>query len=127
MSTNGKWIKLYVAIYDEGKPLKHWSLFIDDDSQPMILHAMGSDGNFRFEERSSDARKSQSIKQLVGLDYIHKDNIGHLRYHASKLSLNISHGWNCQDFVIDLIEKAEEEGLIEVSPTTMVAVRRAQD
>ena len=53
-----------------------------EDFIPASFHSIWHGFQYYTE---TDARKSQSIKQLVGLDYIHKDNIGILRCHASKL------------------------------------------
>ncbi len=127
MSDNSELIKLFVAIYDQGVFFKHWSLFIQDESDLIILQATGSDRHFKFEEKSSDARDSKTIKHLVELADIQKHGIARLKHLASTLPLNTSHGWNCQSFVIELVEKAGRQGLITVDPKITEAVLGMQD
>lgn len=122
-SSSSEWIDLYIAIYPEGAAYKHWALFVNDSAKRLILHAQGSAANFRFEELQKDPRKSTRHPELVKVTRIHQDNIWYLRRYARDLPLNCGHGWNCQDYVIELIQKAMAEDIIEVTAAKMQQVK----
>lgn len=111
-SPEEKWFDLCLAIYPGGMAYKHWALFVNNEAQPLMFHAQGSEGRFRFEERNADPQKSNSNPEIIKICDIHEGNVPYLRSYARKQPLNRGHGWNCQDYVLELIETAEEEEII---------------
>lgn len=109
-------VGLYVAIYSEGGVYKHWSLFIDtpEDSEKTILHIMGSSTNYYFDMRTSDARRSKSLSELVFLCRVDAAAVGAIKDAGKKAVIhNEFPGYNCQDYVIELLDALEEEEIID--------------
>ena len=100
-----------------------WALFVDDTDEKFMLHADGGEGNFRFEEVNKNPRDSKSHPELLLVARILKDDIEDLRQLARELPLNCFHGWNCQSFVTDLIEKARAEKVIILSQAKMDQIK----
>ena len=109
-------VKLYVAIDDDGGIFKHWAFFIDGPQKEdkTVLQAMGSSGRFRFESKNSDARLYPSLVELFYICEIDIAKMEDVKAIAAGLPIrdNIS-GWNCQDYVIDLLKALENRGLID--------------
>ncbi|KAB8336855.1 hypothetical protein FH972_021163 [Carpinus fangiana] len=127
MSNDEDAVKLFVVIYDQGVGFKHWALFVDDREKFIVLHAIGSEGRFRFEERKSNARESKRDPELVELATIDKDQIPRLRRAARRQPLNRGPGWNCQDFVLELVQEAIDNGMIEVDDEKVKEIRGKMD
>jgi hypothetical protein len=109
-------ISLYVAIYNDGGVYKHWSLFLDGPKKAdkRIFHVMGSDGNFRYDTKNTNARRSQSLLELVYLGEVKASDADRIEDIARRLPVqNNMSGWNCQDYVLDLLEALEEAGIID--------------
>lgn len=96
---------------------KHWALFVDDSTRR--CHTQGSAGKFRFEERTTNPRQSSRHPELVRVTSMHKDNTWYLRRYARDLLLNSGYGWNCQDYAKELIQKAMDEDIIDVTDAKM--------
>ncbi|KAF4235220.1 hypothetical protein CNMCM8980_003605 [Aspergillus fumigatiaffinis] len=110
-STSG----LYVAIYEDGGVYKHWSLFIDGPTalEKTIVHIVGSSTRYRFQERNSNARESASLVEMVYLCDVPNSKINAIVRAAEKTIIhNEFPGYNCQDYVLDLLDALEEEGIV---------------
>lgn len=107
---------IYVAIYDDGAIYKHWRLFIDGpgDSEKTILHIMGSSTNYRFEMRNSDARKSDGILELIHMCNVKVSDIPAIKEAGKNAVIhNEFPGYNCQDYVLELLDGLETRGIID--------------
>lgn len=108
-------VSIYVAIYNDGGVYKHWGLFIDEpqEADKMLLHVKGSDGRFRYEPEARDARRSASLVELVYLCGVNVTKISAIKSAASKVIVhNEVRGWNCQDYVLDLLDALEKEAIV---------------
>lgn len=94
---------------------KHWSLFIEgeQDADKFLLHAVGSKGRFRFEERNANARQSHSISDVFQLCDVDTSLVGRVKEIARAVPIrNNVEVWNCQDYVLDLLELLEEANVV---------------
>ena len=122
-NTAGLKIDLYIAIYPRGAMYKHWALFVDNSLDYTMFHVDGSEGQYRFDERKKDPRTSSRNPELIKVTTIRQGKIPILRQYARDQPLNRGHGWNCQDYVVELIEKAKKEKIITVTDNKMVEIR----
>lgn len=109
---------LYVAIYNDGGVFKHWSLFVDGPSaeEKVIFHIMGSSQRYRHESRQSNARQSASLLEMVPLCRIETSKLSDIEAAAQNTVIhNEAPGYNCQDYVLELLDTMEEEGIIDGS------------
>nr|POE77834.1 hypothetical protein CFP56_09477 [Quercus suber] len=106
---------LNVAIYNNGNMFKHWSLFVDGPSEEKFLfHIMGSSTRYRYEKRQSDARASASLSEIVALCKIDTSKISAIEAAAQNAVIhNESAGYNCQDYVLELLEALENDHVID--------------
>lgn len=108
--------KLQVAIYNDQGVYKHWSLFFDgpSDDEKIIFHIMGSQNRYRYEKRVSDPRQSSSLVELLSLCQVDTSSLGEIEELAGTAKIhNEFDGYNCQDYVLDLLKALENEGIID--------------
>jgi hypothetical protein len=108
-------IKVYVAISDDGGVYKHWALFIDQaEAEATLLNVRGSDGRFRYETEKRDVRYDESLVELVYLCDVDVAKANTIRNIARTIPVhNDISGWNCQDYVLDLLDELEERKVID--------------
>ncbi|KAF4220309.1 hypothetical protein CNMCM8980_007814 [Aspergillus fumigatiaffinis] len=108
-------IKVYVAISDDGGVYKHWALFIDQaEAEATLLNVRGSDGRFRYETEKRDVRYDESLVELVYLCDVDVAKANTIRNIARTIPVhNEISGWNCQDYVLDLLDELEERKVID--------------
>ncbi|EEQ28166.1 hypothetical protein McanMca71_005865 [Microsporum canis] len=108
-------IPLKVAIYDN-PGIKHWSLFIDAEEKPnkTIIHLLGARQRyFRDVRTPSDARNSASLIELCELCEVGPAKIEAIKNIAWDMPVrNENPDYSCQDFVLELLEGLEDEGII---------------
>ncbi|OJD16821.1 hypothetical protein AJ78_03064 [Emergomyces pasteurianus Ep9510] len=108
---------LNVAIYNDTGVYKHWLLFIDGptEAEKFILQAMGSSGQYRFEMENLDAHKLLNLSEMVHLCDVDTSEISAIT-DAAKTAIVIRNeypGYNCQDYVLDLLDGLEEKNIID--------------
>ncbi|KAJ5635666.1 uncharacterized protein N7484_008979 [Penicillium longicatenatum] len=111
-------IPLYIAITKGDGVFKQWGLFIDDENQKnkTVLQVKGSDGQFRYEPETKDARRSPDIVDLIYVCNVDVMKANDIKRVASEAAVhNDISGWNCQDYVLDLMELLEETGVLDGS------------
>ncbi|KAE8342430.1 hypothetical protein BDV24DRAFT_162320 [Aspergillus arachidicola] len=109
-------VGVYVAIITDEGVFKHWAIFIDEPHEPdkIMLQARGSDGRFRYEPENGDARCLSDLDELVFLFNVKSTETSTLKAVASDIPVRSDiHGWNCQDWVLDFLDKLEEENIID--------------
>lgn len=110
-------VDLHVAIRNDDQSIyKHWGLFIDGrrKADKVILQAMGSYGRFRFDAEITDARQLQGLVELVYLCDVELAKVDTIKDIAEKVPIqNRVSGWNCQDYVLDLLAALEERHVID--------------
>ncbi len=65
--------------------------------------------------RNSDPRDSGSYRGMIYLTDVRTRDVQDIEEIARGLRLNRFSGWNCQDFVKDLLEALEDEAIIDPS------------
>lgn len=108
--------KLHVAIYQDEGVYKHWSLFIEGPTagEKTILHILGSSTRYRFELRTSDARRSASLSELIPLCDVPTSKISAIKEAGRTMPIHNEYaGYNCQDYVLDLLDDLEGKNLID--------------
>ncbi|KAJ5163765.1 uncharacterized protein N7500_005595 [Penicillium coprophilum] len=108
-------VSIYAAISTSDGVYKHWGIFIDaprkDDK--VLLQVAGSDGRFRYELETTDVRQSEKLVELLPLYDVDVAKIDSIESVASQVTVhNEIRGWNCQDYVLDLLEALEKEGIV---------------
>ena len=109
-------VGVYVAIITDKGVFKHWAIFIDEPHEPgkIMLQVRGSDGRFRYEPEYGDARCLSGRDELVFLSDMESTRTSILKAIARELPVRSDiHGWNCQDWVSDFLDKLEEEDIIK--------------
>ncbi|KAI1978738.1 hypothetical protein LOZ53_004337 [Ophidiomyces ophidiicola] len=106
-------MKIFVTIHDEGMGFfKHWNLFVDGE-EPIAFQALGSDKNFRFDARNLDTRNSRSVVEVLLICDVDASKYDAIKTTAENIPIrNDIPVWNCQDYVLDLLRKLVEEGII---------------
>lgn len=123
------WHPVWVAMYEGGGPFKHWSLFVEDSHDrhnSFIIHAEGSSGNFRYEQRRSDAHSSRSLHDMIRIGQVHKDNLRRFREVCRQVEVkNQDPTWNCQDFVWNAMGAIAAHRLIDQDDEIFTAGRES--
>ncbi|KAJ5533193.1 hypothetical protein N7494_009745 [Penicillium frequentans] len=108
-------VPLFLAISKGDGVFKHWGLFIDEENQnnKTVLQVKGSDGHFRYEPETKDIRKSPDLLELIYICNVDVTKANDIQKIASEAAvLNDIQGWNCQDYVLDLMELLEEKKVL---------------
>lgn len=75
---------------------------------------MGSSTRYRFETRNSDARQSNSLVELVYLCDVDPSKISAIKDAAKNAVIHNEYpGYNCQDYVLELLDDLEGKGIID--------------
>ncbi|KAI9043717.1 uncharacterized protein KD926_003067 [Aspergillus affinis] len=105
-------VELRVAIYNnEGGVYKHWGLFIDGPTaeQKIDLQVEGSTNRFRFDRKLENALTTDGIVGLIPLCEVPLSSIGAIDQAAAEAPIHNPYtGYNCQDYVVDLLDSLEE-------------------
>lgn len=120
---------MYIAIY-EGTVFNHWALFIENEvnsNKGLIMQVMGCSGHWTYERRLCDLSKSATYLRKVEVASILKRDIGNLKVTARELPFGESAAWNCQSWVMDLIQAACENDLIELEDDKLHSLFMMQD
>lgn len=108
-------VSIYVAISISDGVYKHWGVFIDAprEEDKIFLQVAGSDGRFRYELETRDVRRSEGLVELLPLYDVDVAEINSIKTVASQVTVhNEIRGWNCQDYVLDLLEALEKEAIV---------------
>jgi hypothetical protein len=77
---------------------------------------MGSSTSYRFEMRNSDPRQWDTILEVIYMSHVSASD-GPAIKEAGKNAVihNEAPGYNCQDYVLELLDELEERGIIDGS------------
>ncbi|KAJ5468089.1 hypothetical protein N7475_005841 [Penicillium sp. IBT 31633x] len=120
-------VPIYVAISLGDGVYRHWGLFIDapQDEDKILLQAAGSDSRFRYESEMKDSRNSEGLVELIPLCDVDLAEITCIKTIASQVTIhNDIRGWNCQDYVLDLLEALEKQQVVDSKDTTYQKQKR---
>ncbi|PGH13675.1 hypothetical protein AJ79_03524 [Helicocarpus griseus UAMH5409] len=108
-------ITLIVSIYDN-PGIKHWNLFIDapGEADKTTIQLLGARQRyFRDVRTPSDARALDSLIEACNLCEIDASMIEAVKNIAWDTPVrNEEADYSCQDFVLDVLERLEAEGII---------------
>ncbi|KAL4879326.1 hypothetical protein BJY04DRAFT_193744 [Aspergillus karnatakaensis] len=109
-------IPLAVAL-TENLGILHWGLFIDtaDATEKTVVQIIGARQKYFPQIRTpSDARSESALGDLIDLceiDAAHTETIKNLAY-IVPIRNHIA-DYSCQYFVLDLLDRLEEEGIVD--------------
>ncbi|PYH92378.1 hypothetical protein BO71DRAFT_26457 [Aspergillus ellipticus CBS 707.79] len=107
--------KLYVAFY---RPrygnYQHWALYIDDDKESIIFEVTGQHPNFQRNVVYARPDASRSYVSNVYVATLRDDDIADVKEAARQVRVdNDTVDWDCQDYVLELLDKLEDEFILE--------------
>lgn len=126
--------KVYIAIFSKSPnndmPLyKHWALAVIDTwrdekgeeyDESLKIQAMGSSGNYRLDMQLSNAKEDECMIKMVPICRIYESMRVPLVVAAEQVAIrDYDLTWNCQNFVLDLLEHLRNEGLLAFSDAKM--------
>ncbi|KAJ5351254.1 hypothetical protein N7452_000228 [Penicillium brevicompactum] len=107
---------IYVAIFNEGVNqgiYKHWAVFIDGPNKT-ILNALGSSTRYYFDMSTSDPRESEDLIDLIHMWDAPVSKMTSIVMAAESAPIyNEYPGYNCQDYVLELLSDLEAKGIID--------------
>lgn len=107
-------VGIYVSISEGDGIYKHWAIFIDGPNEKALLQVKGSDGRFRYEPETEDVRQSPTLVELIHLCDVDDAKASTIKALASGVNLKSeSPGWNCQDYVLDLLGILEAKKIVK--------------
>lgn len=121
---------LRVAIF-RSLPFDHWALVIkikysDGSAKFVTLHVTGGGGqSFQFEERESKKSplESRTYLKQVRVGKISASRIKKLKEAAANFDEDIKPGWNCQDYVMELLIRIRGKGRKSTSNITKATLK----
>ncbi|KAK5260719.1 hypothetical protein LTS03_011385, partial [Exophiala xenobiotica] len=79
-----------------------------------IFEVTGSHPNFKRNVMNANPRNSQSYLQMIFLDSINPGEIAMVQRVAQTTAVdNETLEWDCQEYVLDMLEKLEEECIVD--------------
>ncbi|KLJ09447.1 hypothetical protein EMPG_15137 [Blastomyces silverae] len=121
-------IGLYVALFDDGGVYKHWGLFIDGptDAEKILLQIMGSSTRYRFDMENSNAHESAILSEIIHLCDVDNSKISAIKDAAENAVVHNEYpGYNCQDYVLELLDDLEEKDIIDKNEVNYKHNKRA--
>lgn len=107
--------KLYVVFYQPcSDNYQHWGLYLDNEEELLIFEV--TDEHLRFECNVVRARpeRSRSFLQKLYIAVISKDDIELIKHVAKMVPVdNKTVEWDCQKYVLDLLDKLEDKFILE--------------
>lgn len=107
--------KLYIAMY---KPAfgnyEHWALYLDDDGDSTVFEVTGEHGSFTRNSLSTDPESSRRHKRNILVGTLNKQDVPDLFKTMDSVEIdNETTDWNCQDYVLEALQKLAEECIID--------------
>jgi hypothetical protein len=104
---------------------QHWSLHLSDPQVSANATATSTSTTIQTftlstsrlsitHDSASDPRDSPSYAASVHLSYVRSGDVARIEELAREVRLDRWRGWNCQDFVMELLGLLEEEGVVSV-------------
>ena len=107
---------VYVAIFNESVNqgiYKHWAMFVDGPTKT-VLNALGSSTRYYFDTSTADPRASPDLLELIHMSDVSIRNISTIQQIAESLPIRNEYpGYNCQDYVLELLDELEVKQIID--------------
>lgn len=106
--------KLYVVFY---RPrygnYQHWALYLQTNTDNLIFEVTGSHPNFQRNVVKADPRNSQNFIRMIFMDTVSPGDIATVQDVARTTKIdNETVEWDCQEYVLDMLEILEEECVV---------------
>ncbi|KAJ5107477.1 hypothetical protein N7456_004152 [Penicillium angulare] len=106
---------IYVALYEDDGAYKHWRLFVDGPTQheKKILQVMGSSQRYYLDPLNIDARDLPQLLEMIHICDVPTAKIESIeKAGAEAVVHNEFPGYNCQDYVLELLDELEARQII---------------
>ncbi|PGG98660.1 hypothetical protein AJ80_09497 [Polytolypa hystricis UAMH7299] len=106
---------LYVAFY---RPrygnYQHWALYIESEEENIIFEVVGQHPNFQRNVVYARPDSSKSYSGNVYVATLRKDEVEDVKAAAETVLVdNETVEWDCQDYVLELLDKLEDEYILD--------------
>jgi len=118
--------RLYVAMY---KPIEgnyeHWVLYLENGAEHTIYEVTGEHPSFSKNVTSGRPTSTNRHKRSIFVATVNSSDLPVLREVISGMQPdNSTVHWNCQDYVLEILEKLEEECVIDEEDDEYVTAKR---
>ena len=94
---------------------KHWALYLETDDKDLLFEVEGEYPAFHRNHVNDDPRALQGHEELIQLDTISVNEVATVQQQAETVVVdNDTIHWNCQDCVLEILEKLEDECVVDV-------------
>jgi len=118
--------KLYVAMY---RPVagnyEHWALYLENNSEHTIYEVTGEYPHFKLNVVPGKPTSTNRHRTSIFVYDVNATDIPDFKNAISSMKPNnsISH-WNCQDYVIESLDKLEEECVIDGDEKAYISAKK---
>lgn len=115
------------VIYFDSIPFRHWSLCIQHGRDNFELHEInGESGRYHYDtgKYTSDPQQMPGYLETVQLGRVNTRDTDRLRKLAEEQEIRKHWNWHCQNWIVNLIIRLCNEGILNVSDETMEKLRR---
>lgn len=107
--------KLYIAIYKaRGGNYKHWALFLLSGSETTVYEVSGEHGTFAKNTIQTNPGNSNRHERNIQVATINDSEIPDFKKVVREANVdNETVEWNCQDYVIEILEELHKECIID--------------
>ena len=117
--------KLHVSMY---RPVtgnyEHWALYLENGTTHTIYEVVGESPHFRTSVISGKPTSTARHTRTIFVYDVNSVDLEELKNVIASVSPDnsVSH-WNCQDYVMEVLEKLEEECIVDGEDKAYIAAR----
>ena len=118
--------KLYVAMY---RPVvgnyEHWALYLESQSEHKIYEVTGESPHFKTNVVSGKPTATNRHRRSIFVYDVNATDVPDFRKAVSavKPDNSVTH-WNCQDYVMEILDKLEEECVIDGDEKAYISAKK---
>ena len=107
--------KLYVAMY---KPVEgnyeHWALYLQNGEEDVVYQVIGEWPHFKYNVKETKPENTLLHRRSIFMCEVNDRDIPELKEHVADYPIdNEVESWNCQDYVVEVLQKLEEECVVD--------------
>lgn len=104
---------------------EHWALYLENQSEHTIYEVTGESPRFKPNVISGKPTSTNRHRRTIFVYDINENDIPAFKkaISAVKPQNSISH-WNCQDYVIEALEKLEEECVVDEDEKAYISAKK---
>lgn len=112
MSSITPWVVRYSSPFGN---YCHWALYVDDANNPLIFQVVGEHPFFKSEMIKARPEGSSQYVDRTFVGYIRQSDVKIISAAASRAFVdNDTVEWDCQDYVLDLLDILEEHLIVDL-------------